>query len=259
MKKVLIALAVIVVLVIGGVFLLFSNLDKLVETGIERAGTETLGTPVEVGRVELALTAGAASIYDFSIANPPGFSNADMVSFDELSVVINLQNTSSEQIHISSVVARNPHVRYESSDGVSNVDTVSARFENGEAEAVAESETSTVNLIIDSILIEDIDGTLQSGLLPEPVEVSLGDINLSGLEGSPDEMANQIMAPVLSQIGAVAAQALVQATTDLLGETVEQVGQQLDSAREQAQEAAQDLSDQADELLDNVDNLFNRD
>jgi len=259
MKKVLIALAVIVVLVIGGAFLLFSNLDKLVETGIEKAGTETLGTPVEVGRVELALSAGSASIYDFSIANPPGFTNADMVSFDELSVVINLQNTSSEQIHISSVVARNPHVRYESSDGTSNVDTVSARFENGEAEAVAESETSTVNLIIDSILIEDINGILQSGLLPEPVEVSLGDINLSGLEGSPDELANQIMAPVLSQIGAVAAQSLLQATTDLLGSSVEGVGEQLDDAADQVEDALDDVSEQANEILEGVGNLFNKD
>jgi len=100
---------------------------------------------------------------------------------------------------------------------------------------------------------------LQSGLLPEPVEVSLGDINLSGLEGSPDELANQIMAPVLSQIGAVAAQSLLQATTDLLGSSVEGVGEQLDDAADQVEDALDDVSEQANEILEGVGNLFNKD
>ena len=51
-----------------------------------------------------------------------------MVSFEELSVSINLQNTSGNQIHINSVVARSPFVLYESVDGETNVDAVSARF-----------------------------------------------------------------------------------------------------------------------------------
>jgi hypothetical protein len=51
-----------------------------------------------------------------------------MVSFEELSVSINLQNTSGDQIHINSVVARSPFVLYESVDGETNVDAVSARF-----------------------------------------------------------------------------------------------------------------------------------
>lgn len=52
-KKVLIGLVIILVLIGGGVFLLFSNLDKIVETGIETAGSSALGSRVEVGSVAM--------------------------------------------------------------------------------------------------------------------------------------------------------------------------------------------------------------
>ena len=254
MKKVLIGLVVVLVLIGGGVFLLFSNLDKIVETSIETAGTNTLGSQVEVGSVAMDLIGGTASIYDFSIANPAGFSNAEMVSFDELTVSINLQNTNSENIHINSVVARSPHVLYESTDGNANMDVVSARFASEEGAGAQSADSNQIMLVIDSILIEDIQGTLVSDKLPNPLEVSLGDVILSNLEGTPEELAEQIMGPVTSQVGAAAAQALVQQVTDLLGNA--------DAINEQVQEArdrVQDISDQAAEVLESVGNLFNRD
>jgi uncharacterized protein involved in outer membrane biogenesis len=248
MKKVLIAIAVLVVVIVGAGVFLFSNLDKIVEAGIETAGTSTLGTAVEVESVELDLVGGTASIYGFSIANPTGFSNASMVSFEELSVSINLQNTSGDQIHINSVVARSPFVLYESVDGETNVDAVSARFDSEEEVAEESDDSAAINLIIDSIVIEDIQATLISGFLPEPVDVGLGDIRLNDLEGSPDDIASEIMSPLLAQVASAAAQALVQATADILS-----------NAAEGAADALEGVADQASEALESVGNLFKRD
>lgn len=266
MKKVLIGLAVVIVLLVGGVFLVFSNLDAIVESAIETAGSQALGTQVEVGRVELSLTTGAASIYDFSIANPPGFSNAQMISFDELSVAINLQNTSGDQVHINSVIARSPHVLYETNESTSNVDTISARFESEEDVAETDTADADINLIIDSILIEDIQGTLYSSRLPNPVEVSLGNIQLANLEGSPDALASEIMAPVMAQIAAAATQALVQATAELLSGVAEEVEQRVEEALEDVSaqvdtvtEQVDAVTEQAEEALESVGNLFRRD
>jgi hypothetical protein len=259
MKKIAIALAVIIVIVIGAGVFLFSNLDKIVEAGIETAGTSTLGTAVEVGSVELDLVGGSASIYEFSIANPSGFSNASMVSFEELSVRINLQGTSSDQVHINSIVARSPFVLYETVEGESNVDTVSARFDS-EAETTEDSADSPeINLIIDSLVIEDIQATLISGLLPNPMDVGLGDIRLDNLEGTPDDIASQIMAPILAQVSAAAAQALVQAAAALLSGAAEEVQEQLSGAADEVQEQLDGVADQASEALESVGNLFNRD
>lgn len=258
MKKVIIGLAIVVVVIIGGVVLLFSNLDKIVETGIETAGTNTLGTAVEVGSVDLDLIGGTASIYDFTIANPVGYSDADMVRFDELSVSIDLQDTSGERVHINSVVARSPYVLYESIAGMSNIDTVSARFEP----APEEESESQVMLVIDSILVENIQGRLQSDKLPRAVDVDLGDVRLTGLEGYPNELAGQIMKPLLSQVGTAAARALVKATTELLGDTANQVNERLQDARDQVDSAKDQLNeakDKANETLDKVGNLFKKD
>jgi len=61
------------------------NLDDLVETAIETAGSNALGTQVSVGSVALDLPGGTAFIYDFAVTNPPSYTNADMLRFSELS------------------------------------------------------------------------------------------------------------------------------------------------------------------------------
>ena len=138
-------------------FLLFSNLDKIVETGIETAGSSALGSRVEVGSVAIDLTSGAASIYNFSVANPTGYSNAEMISFDELSVAIDLQNTNSQNVHVTSIVARSPHVLYETSGGVANLDKVSERFDGGSSAAEPQgADSANINIVIHSVLIENI-------------------------------------------------------------------------------------------------------
>jgi hypothetical protein len=255
MKKVLIGLVIVLILIGGGVFLLFSNLDKIVETGIETAGSSALGSRVEVGSVAINLTSGSASIYHFSVANPTGYSNAEMISFDELSVAIDLQNTNGQNVHVTSIVARSPHVLYESSGGVTNLDKVSERLDDGASAAEPQAtDAANINIVIDSVLIENIQGTLLSDRLPAPVEVSLGDVRLNNLEGDPEELAQQIMAPVISQIGTAAAQALAQSITELL-ENAEAINEQVQDARDKIE----DVSNQASEALESVGNLFKRD
>ena len=62
------------------------------------------------------------------------------------------------------------------------------------------------------------------------------------------------MGPVTAQVGAAAAQALVQQITDLLG-NADVINEQVQEARDRVQ----DISDQAAEALESVGNLFNRD
>jgi len=93
-----------------------------------------------------------------------------------------------------------------------------------------------------------------SDRLPSAVEVSLGDVRLNNLEGDPEELAQQIMAPVISQIGTAAAQALAQSITELL-ENAEAINEQVQDARDQID----DVTNQASEALESVGNLFKRD
>ena len=249
MKKVIIGLVVIVMLVGGGAYLVFSNLDAIVKSAIETAGSRALGTQVQVGSVSLDLLQGNASIYDFSIANPQGFTDEAMASFAELSVSLDVQNLSADNIHIFSIVTRNPHVYYESRNGTTNVDTISSRLSSNE-EAIAAEETSgeQPRLVLDSILVENIRGTLQDDRLPAPVDVSLGDISLRNLDGTPNELVGQIMQPLLEQLARAGAEALVK-SIPAIQQQVDEAEQRVRETRDQLQEQADDIRNQADEAL----------
>ena len=128
MKKLFYIFLVLLVLAISAVILLVNNLDSLVRRAIEVAGTNALGTEVNVGSVELDLAGGSATLRDLSIANPSGFSNQDMVRFDELQMAIDLGSLNSEVVRIQSVRSVNPYLHYELQGTRSNVDALRERF-----------------------------------------------------------------------------------------------------------------------------------
>jgi hypothetical protein len=264
MKKAILGVLVLgVVLIGGGIFYVINNLDALVKQGIETAGTEAVGSAVTVGGVSIDLRGGSATITDFAVANPRGFSGESLMSFDELSVALDLANISSELIAINSIVARNPRVHYETVEGGSNLQTVADRFSSDETTEPASSSESNVRLQIGSVLIEDIEASMTTHLLQRSFESNLGDIRLQNLSGTPDEIAQSILEPVVRQLSRTAANALLGMTADLLQEDLQAVGQQvLDQAQDRIDEATESVNSQLEEAQENVrenlGNLLNR-
>ncbi|MGA1741637.1 MAG: hypothetical protein ACO4AC_05660 [Pseudohongiellaceae bacterium] len=260
MKKVLIALGVVAVLIGGGLVLLLSNLDGLVKTAIETYGSEAVGSQVSVGSVELNLTEGSAAIYDFSVANPPGFSDQPMMSFSEVTVAIDLATIGEEVIGIKSIIARSPYVLYESANDTTNIDTVSARFAgDGKATDTSDNgEESEVELRIASILIENIQAQMEGDDIPD-LNINLGDISLQNLAGTPDEIAAQIMGPVTRQISANAASALLEATAAMITQGLEGATENLSNIGELGEglsEGIDDVGNAVEEGLQGLGNLF---
>ena len=252
MKRVLLGIVVVLlVLVGGGLYFVYANLDMLVERGIERAGSSATGSAVEVGSVELDLLGGSAIIRSFTLQNPPGYSDAAMLSFDELAVVIDVANTDSRNIRIRSVTSRSPHLLYETRDGVSNLDIM--RDAVGGSEPAPEASGQQLNLEIGSVVIEGIMATVRSDLLPQPAEVELGNVRLENLSGTPNEIAHQVMRPLLTQLAANAGRiALTLVPEDLrsAGAAVrDAAGAGLEQAGEAVGEATQGLRESIGGLL----------
>ncbi len=225
MKKILIGLVVVVVIVAGGAFFLLSNLNGFVKTAIESYGSEAIGAQVTVGSVDINLQQGSASLYDFSIANLPGNSDRSLLSFSELSVSLDLTRISQELIVISDITTRNPHVSYERANGTSNIDELSARLSSEEPQEPASAGSeSEMQLEIGNILIEGIQATVSDSILPSPVEIALGDIVLSDLAGTPAEISQQILTPLMSQIASNAGSAFLNMSQELLGDQLENLG-----------------------------------
>lgn len=244
MKKLFIGLLVLALLLGAGLYYLVSNLDSIVQRSIETAGTDTLGTDVRVDAVAIDLSAGSATLSGFSIANPDGFSNQDMVRFDELSVTLDLGSLRSDVIRITSIRSVNPYVLYELQGTRSNIDAVRARFAS--QDPAPETEPGTQPVIgIDAITIDGIQGSLQSDLLSTPINVNLGNVSLPAAQGTPPELARQLAGPLLNQLArnAAAAFAAIPASQlrDSAGQAVEELQQQLDQAEEAARSAADEL------------------
>lgn len=250
MKKLLYIVLALLVLVIGGVVLLVNNLDSLVRRAIEVAGTNALGTEVSVGRVNLDMAAGSAILADVSIANPEGFSNQDMIRFDELQLAIDLASLNTDVVRIISVRSTNPFLLYEMQGTRSNVDALRERFPiataSGETTAVTGSDPV---IAINSIQIAGIQGRLQSDVLPQPVEVSFGDVQIPPVQGTPEQLTQQIAVPLLTQLSRNARAAFTGAMSDQVEselraratEIQEEAGERIRQAEEAAQGAADDL------------------
>lgn len=269
MKKLFIALGLVVLLAGGALTWLFLNLDSLAKQVIESAGTRAMGTEVTVGSVEIDLVNGNAGLTDFRVANPEGFSNQDMMRFDALSVDIALGSIGSEMIRINNVRSTNPYVLYELQGSRANLDVVRERLASGEPAPTEPPPEAAQQLMLSvgEVTIAGIQGRLQADRLPRAVDVNLGTIVLRDMEGTPTEIARQVARPLVAQVSANAASALVNATAELLegelGERAEQAAQELrDQARSRLQETQQQadetVQDAAGDLSDQLRNVFNR-
>jgi len=249
MKKLLYIVLALLVLVIGGVVLLVNNLDSLVRRAIEVAGSNALGTEVRVGSVNLDLAGGSATLSDFSIANPEGFSDQDMVRFDELLLALDLASLNTEVLRITSVRSVNPFLHYEMQGTRSNVDALRERFPASATPAESAPAGSEPVIAINSIQIGGIQGRLQSDVLRQTVDVDLGDVQIPPVQGTPEQLAQQIAVPLLTQLGRNASAAFTGAMSDQVEselraratEIQEEAGERIRQAEEAAQGAADDL------------------
>lgn len=253
MKKAFIV-TLLLLLVIGGVtWYFYSNLDFYVKQQIETAGTAAVGTAVTVDDVAIDVPAGTATVHGFRVANPAGFSESSMMSFDELHVALDLNNISRQRIGILAITARNPRVLYEMQGNTSNLDIVRGNLAGrGTAAPAPENSATPIQLDIASVDIEDIDATLSSNLLTAPLTVDLGDVALRDLSGTPAEIADQIMQPLITQLAATAGRALLSARAD---DFKDEVLDQVDAGLEAAE---QTLKEVGDDIREGLGNIFNR-
>ncbi|MES2462754.1 MAG: hypothetical protein V4671_19405 [Armatimonadota bacterium] len=256
MRKIFGGTLLLLLVMAAGLFYLYSNLEYYVKQQIETAGSEATGTAVNVDEVVIDLSSGTASIRGFRVANPEGFSSANMMSFSELNVVLDLNNLSRDRIGIMSILTTDPHILYEMKGDISNLDVMREKLaEQSSTSPGPASQGSDIYLDIARVDIGGIGATLVSPLLAAPVEVSLGDIALRDLHGTPEEIANQVMQPVLAQLSGTAARALLSTRAgDLRDDVLDRVDAGLEAAGENIREAGSNIREGLKDLLNGDDN-----
>jgi len=259
-KTLSIIIAIVVALFIAAVVFLYSNLDSLVETAIEKAGTEVTQTRVEVGGVKLELASGEGTISGLQVDSPAGFSRQQIFTLGQVTVGVDPNTITEDVVVINKVLIKAPQIYYEINDkGDSNLDELKQNIQKLTAGKQKSSEPGKdVKLVIRKLVIE--------GAELDARVAALGDKDLSAniptitLNNIGEESGGASAAEVAEKVSRVL---IEKATTAVAEMGVQQyVGKSVEEAKAQLEQKAKDaLKDKmgdgvTDELGDKLKGLF---
>ncbi len=174
MKKIAISVAILLLVVTGGLVYIWSSLDDLVKEAIETFGSEATGTQVSVSDVKITLKTGQGEVRDLRVGNPAGFSAPDIFELGMISIRIDPTTLTRNPIIIDEIIIRSPSVFYEiNKSGISNVDVLKKNLRpagRGEQTADKSTDEGKVKMIIRNLLVEDGKATVRVAALGEKVQ-----------------------------------------------------------------------------------------
>ena len=135
MKKVLVALGILVAVIAGGVFWFVQSLDGIVKNQIETIGTELLGVAVSVETVSISLREGTGTISGLSVANPPGYISDSALQLGTLHLQIDTSSLSGSPLVVKKLTVDSLAGNLELRDDDANLIEITRSIQNNTASA----------------------------------------------------------------------------------------------------------------------------
>lgn len=199
-KNIIIVFIVFILLISVAVIYTLKNLDSMVEKVIESVGTEVLGVPVSIDKMQLNLKNGSAKILGFEIENPEGFDSQPAIQFGEIEAEVNYSNYSIEKIMVFK-----PMLRLQQKGLSSNfnqiLDHLKQNTKQNDSSIPSKekpNQAADSQYQIHQILIEDIQLILKTEK-EESKEIQIENIHFENLEGTAKELIGQIFSQILNQ------------------------------------------------------------
>lgn len=237
MKKIALALAIVVIAIAGAAYYFASNLDSIVKAVIERYGSEATQASVTLKSVKLSPTAGSGELNALAVKNPKGFSSNDAIMLGDIKVALDLASLQSNTIVVKDVTILQPAVLYEYA-GVGgnleaiqkNVQSYAAKFSGGKTEpnksagdpGQSASKQPEKKVIIENLVIRDgkvsvTHQALQGRTLSVPLPtIQLKDIGKDKGGATPAEVADKVIGAISAQASRVATAELQKQAGDIL-------------------------------------------
>lgn len=214
MKKVLIGFGVLLVLIIGGVVVLYSNLGDVIKEAIQRFGSEATQAIVIVDNVDLDVTNGKTSLSGFVVGNPAGFKTDSAFELGNVAVQVDTSSLDSDTIVIKTVQIDGPKITYELGNGEANVDaikrnvdTYAKQFSSGESSTSSQDSGPQKKIIIERLTITDGSVNVSAPFLDgKPLGTSLPTITLTDIGkdsggATPAEVIKRVINAMTSSVG----------------------------------------------------------
>ena len=172
LMRILLGLALLVALVVGGVLF---YLDQLVGASIEYAGEAALGVPTKVGVVTMKPFRGEFGVTSVRIGNPAGYTTPYFAHLGDVRLYTNLSSLRQEPVHIPRVVVSDIDLQLERSDKGTNYGDIIANV-SGPEETSSDDEPAPV--IIEELVIQGIEANLLLNEEAKPLELDIPPITL---------------------------------------------------------------------------------
>jgi hypothetical protein len=247
---------VLVVVVVSVVFL--GNLNSLVKTAVEEVGSDVLGTKVTLSEADIQLTEARGVLRGLTIQNPRGFSNAKLLTMDEVLLDLDLKALQEKLVAIEQVRIAGASVLAEQKETTTNMQVLLDNLKSQQSDAgeVATSSDSSadqdVRIKISRFDFVNASATVLSDQFGE-ASLDMPDVNLRGVGGDkglpPSELANALVKPIL--------ESLKQNMQGLLkGMAEEKLREEL---KKQEDKAREKLKEKEDELKVNLEDKLSDD
>jgi len=197
-KTILIILALIIIVLAGGVYYVLTNLDSLVKQAIETYGSQATQTAVRVQGVNIRLQQASASISGLTVANPSGFSTPNIFSLGQISTRLNIKATDKKNIAIDEIKVLSPEIFYEvNADKKGNLNLLKDRLAGGKSTSgQAKSGKAAAVPTISIRKFEFAGAALHALLVPlnnKTYDLKLPAFTLSNLHGTPEQISRQVL------------------------------------------------------------------
>lgn len=243
-KKIALALAIVVLAIAGAAYYFASNLDSLVKAVVERYGSEATQARVTLKGVELAPTSGTGRLQGLVVGNPKGFSTPEAIALGDIKLTIDITSLQSNPVVIKEVLITQPAITYEYAGQGSNLETIqknvqayAAKFGGGgSGQQSAPSGSGTAakgderKVVIERLSVQNGNigishAALQGRSLSSPLPtIELRDIGKDKGGATPAEVAEKVIGTISARASQIASADLQKQIGNLVKEQAGAVG-----------------------------------
>ncbi len=181
-KTLLIGVAILAIVLTGIGVWLYSSLDSIVKTAIEKYGSEITQVAVSVSDVKLSATDGKGTLKGLRVGNPKDFRTPHAASVGSIELAVAPASLTSDVVLIHKIAIASPRISYEAGSGdKSNFDVIRQNVDRSLGKGKKEKDKSSPGkkMIVEHLSIRDIKVTYSPILLEgNGFEISLPDIAL---------------------------------------------------------------------------------
>lgn len=208
------ALMVLVVLVVAAaaVWLMREEPGRILAETVESRGSRLLGTRVDVEDLSVSRDSGAVAASGLSVANPPGFSDADLLNVDSVDARVLFDRRVVEHVTFEGIRAlvefRGASNNFEEvgervTEDAAGADGDPDRKEDAAGEEAANGgpdDEAADEWLFERVAFRNIQVTVQADWTAETIELAPDDLELRDVEGETDQVARRAVVAFLESV-----------------------------------------------------------